>query len=299
MAMTNKKQAELEDKMRGALYGAAIGDAMGATTEFMQPKDISIRYGLVDNLIGGGWLNLQPGEVTDDTQMSMCIMRAAYEHRGIESGYCYEFRNAVIYEFIRWIDSNPKDVGKQCRSSIERLKAGSRSVLKTGNGLGNGSLMRAVPCALIANGTKYNLQQAALTHPDDLPMLKVRQYDWLVRQIIFFGKSLYELTEEAPLHFENNAFVVNTYDNAIHWARQGSFKYCIRGAVNAGGDADTIASVAGGLAGAEYGYKSIPKEWSARLDADVKAQLEEFLEWVLSYNSRNTQRRIRKPAEVI
>lgn len=32
-------------------------------------------------------------------------------------------------------------------------------------------------------------------------------------------------------------------------------------AVNLGEDTDTVAVVAGGLAGLHYGYDSIPKEW--------------------------------------
>ena len=32
-------------------------------------------------------------------------------------------------------------------------------------------------------------------------------------------------------------------------------------AVNLGGDTDTIAAIAGGLAGALYGYVDIPEEW--------------------------------------
>lgn len=57
----------LKDKVRGSLFGFAIGDAMGATTEFMSTKSIKLKYGMVDQIIGGGWLNLKAGKVTDDT----------------------------------------------------------------------------------------------------------------------------------------------------------------------------------------------------------------------------------------
>ena len=46
-----------------------------------------------------------------------------------------------------------------------------------------------------------------------------------------------------------------------------SYKECVLTAVNLGGDTDTIAAIAGGLAGALYGYESIHEEW---LDVLVK-----------------------------
>jgi ADP-ribosylglycohydrolase len=39
------------------------------------------------------------------------------------------------------------------------------------------------------------------------------------------------------------------------------YKTCVLKAVNLGGDADSVAAVAGGLAGALYGYDAIPREW--------------------------------------
>jgi len=45
--------------------------------------------------------------------------------------------------------------------------------------------------------------------------------------------------------------------------KTGSFKDCVLTAVNLGGDTDTVAAVAGGLAGLYYGYESIPDDWLA------------------------------------
>ena len=70
---------ELHSRVRGALYGLAVGDALGATTEFMLPREIKAKYGIHKNIIGSGWLHLRPGHVTDDTEMSLCIARAIIE----------------------------------------------------------------------------------------------------------------------------------------------------------------------------------------------------------------------------
>ena len=42
-----------QSKIKGALYGFAIGDAMGATTEFMTEASIKAQHGKVKNIIGG------------------------------------------------------------------------------------------------------------------------------------------------------------------------------------------------------------------------------------------------------
>ena len=48
-----------------------------------------------------------------------------------------------------------------------------------------------------------------------------------------------------------------------------SYKDAVLKAVNLGEDTDTVAAVAGGLAGALYGYEAIPQEWK-----DVLIQLD-------------------------
>ena len=40
---------------------------------------------------------------------------------------------------------------------------------------------------------------------------------------------------------------------------------CVLTAVNLGDDTDTVAAVAGSLAGAMYGYDAIPREWLDKL----------------------------------
>jgi ADP-ribosyl-[dinitrogen reductase] hydrolase len=51
------------DKVRGGLFGVAVGDALGATFEFMTREEILSRHGSKREMVGGGWLGLQPGEV--------------------------------------------------------------------------------------------------------------------------------------------------------------------------------------------------------------------------------------------
>ena len=43
------------------------------------------------------------------------------------------------------------------------------------------------------------------------------------------------------------------------------YKECVLKAVNLGEDTDTVAAIAGGLAGIIYGYDAIPTEWLNKL----------------------------------
>ncbi|MFI3329927.1 MAG: ADP-ribosylglycohydrolase family protein, partial [bacterium] len=57
---------------------------------------------------------------------------------------------------------------------------------------------------------------------------------------------------------------------------------CIIKIINNGGDADTIAAIAGGLLGCIYGYNSIPKRWIDVLDGNVKNELDKLSNIVIN-----------------
>ena len=262
------------DKLYGALYGFAIGDAMGATTEFMDAIQVQKKYGRLDKIVGGGWLKLKAGQVTDDTQMSICIMDAIMlnsQHRRV-------FEENCIDNFIKWFESNPPDVGGQCIKGIRALMAGKR--LNPDNGLGNGSLMRALPCALV-NKKDWNVNQSLLTHPNKSVRHFVEAYHDIIVELVFLssGYKRYEGVEK----YQPTGCVENTFYNALHWAGKESFYECIVGAVNDGGDADTIAAVTGSIAGARFGYDAIPVDWITSLDIEVKEKLDQFAEYCRKY----------------
>ncbi len=73
------------------------------------------------------------------------------------------------------------------------------------------------------------------------------------------GENFEEIPEEL---IKSSGYVVDTLEAAV-WCllKTKSYKECVLKAVNLGGDTDTVAAVAGGLAGLYYGYESIPKEW--------------------------------------
>ena len=259
-----------KSKIAGAVYGFAIGDAMGATTEFMTENQIKTIFGKVTDIVGGGWLNLKPGDVTDDTQMTMCVMDAAIASGGSDD----RFRKACIANFIEWYKSNPPDVGGQCARGIQALMHGM--LAQDTESAGNGSLMRALPCALLG-WKQRNLVQGWLTHMNDECMAAISWYHDVIQRTLR-GNYIWSQFEDLNSCLkEPTGYVKNTLINARIWASEPIFEECIIGAVNHGGDADTIAAIAGGISGTRFGYEAIPQKWIDKLNPQVKTKLDEFI----------------------
>lgn len=135
------------NKARGAVYGMAVGDALGATLEFSEPQDCpawpTLMSGPQIDILGGGPFKVKRGQVTDDTQMAICIAKAITEHKGFFSV------DIIAKHYMEWYD-DLFDGGRTTLASIENLKNGStpefsgeKTWLLTGKkASGNGSLMR-------------------------------------------------------------------------------------------------------------------------------------------------------------
>lgn len=263
--------------VKGAIYGFALGDAIGATTEFMSRQAIASQYGRVEDVIGGGWLDLQAGQVTDDTQMMLCVYKGIKRNpENPLSGICKEFHD--------WFNSNPIDIGTACRRAIMSAKTDDpdewieKSIERQRLGkmdYGNGGLMRClVPCIM---GTfELAVNQSRLTHANATCDEAISLYDHTLWAAIR-GEKPY-LTN----HMKPSGHVWNTMTNARFWFNcTNSFRNAVIEAVNDGGDADTIAALVGGLAGAYYGIDSIPESWILKLKEDVRESLEECCDFIL------------------
>ena len=68
------------------------------------------------------------------------------------------------------------------------------------------------------------------------------------------------------MSIRSSGYVIDTLEAAV-WCllKTDSYKSCVLKAVNLGGDADTVAAVAGGLSGIFYGVESIPEEWKRQI----------------------------------
>jgi ADP-ribosyl-[dinitrogen reductase] hydrolase len=274
-------------RITGPLVGAAVGDALGAPFEFQSAGTYRRRFpsrvlGGIGEMIGGGGYNWAPGEFTDDTQMAVVLAESL-----LANGLALN-RDHLFAAWRKWA-SAATDIGNTTRHALSFECWQDVSHPNPEMTAANGALMRAFPLALLqidrATCREWTLQQAALTHAHRDAGFGA----WLgvaMMRAALEGKDLFErlnaelqeLPSEsrdrfAPLLAETwepsmlrggNGSVWGCLACAV-WAVRGakSFEDAVVRAVNVGDDADTVACVAGALAGAKFTEQGIPSRWLA------------------------------------
>ncbi|HID22943.1 MAG TPA: ADP-ribosylglycohydrolase family protein, partial [Planctomycetaceae bacterium] len=133
----------LTDRRAGALWGLAVGDALGAPVEFQARGS----FEPVIDYRAGGPHGLQPGEWTDDTSMALALA-----HSIAEAGWDL---NDQMRRYIRWWQQGEYscigrcfDIGATTRQALVRFCASGdarRSGATDEYSSGNGSIMRLAP----------------------------------------------------------------------------------------------------------------------------------------------------------
>lgn len=267
--------AELLDKIKGGLFGVAVGDALGGTTEFMSAAQVKAAYGFLTEMVGGGVWSLVPGEVTDDTMMTLCVAEGILQNPA-------EPKEVIGRCFLEWYASRPKDVGNIIRHVMERFEGNWFETafvthLDLGQSAGNGSLMRCLPAALgYAAWDRVEAVsriQSRMTHYDercDEACILYNRMAWRLLQ----GEELRAVIRQVAAGTDYAAglgtepwcspsgFVADTFRWVLYLLLDSaSFEETVQRAANLGGDSDTIGAIAGGLAGIYYGFAGIPERY--------------------------------------
>ena len=139
----------IETAITGGLLGVAAGDALGTTVEHMAPEEIRRRLGVHREIVGGGPFGRRPGQGTDDTDLTWAVVAGYLETGGGDSLECLD---GIARAFLEWFDTAPSSIGHTTFRALSELRAGgdpTASGLAAESSCGNGSLMRALPTALI------------------------------------------------------------------------------------------------------------------------------------------------------
>lgn len=295
--MTMDKQ-RLHDRALGAYLGLAVGDALGATVEFMLPREIQHQYGTHRNIIGGGWLKLKAGRVTDDTEMALALGRALLASKGWNA-------NAVADSFVAWLKTRPVDIGNTCRRGIQRyiLNGSLIGPLSEGDA-GNGAAMRNLPVVLATLHDaeafrQQTLDESRFTHNHPLSDAATLALGEMIRAMLKGGamKECREivgglLREHPKFQFQPypgraSGYIVDTMQTVLHhFFIADSFEALVVDTVNRGEDADTTGAIAGMLGGALYGASAIPRRWVNKLEQKVVSEIHQQVSGLLRLAER-------------
>jgi ADP-ribosyl-[dinitrogen reductase] hydrolase len=285
---------DVRDRARGAFLGLALGDALGATVEFMRPGEIRAAHGVHAEIVGGGWLKLRPGAVTDDTEMSIWMGRS------IANGGRWDLRRSAVY-LAAWLRTGPADVGNTVRRGLRRFILDGTLAGEPGTGdAGNGAAMRVLPVALATLGDHEAMHRAAIEqgrlthhHPfSDAACLHVAE----LVQLACLGLGLPRLRRASEAFVrdhpvfafaacprQSGGYVVETLATVLHFLyATRRFEETLVGVVNRGGDADTTGAIAGAIAGAYHGPSGLPARWLRRLDPQVREEAEWLADQLVS-----------------
>ena len=141
----------LENKLKSAILGLAVGDALGVPYEFIS-RDIIKKNPCID-IIGYGTHNKKAGTWSDDTSLTLCLLDNL-NNKNINY-------NNIMNSFAMWYDKgyytadgDTFDIGITTRDAINNYKRGKNPIkcgLSDEYSNGNGSLMRILPIAFYIN----------------------------------------------------------------------------------------------------------------------------------------------------
>jgi ADP-ribosylglycohydrolase len=305
------------DRARGALYGLAIGDALGMPTEMLSREQIITRWGPTlagfepappGHPLAGG---MSAGSVTDDTEQAVLLARLLVKGEGTLDPR--ELADALVaWEQDMTARGSRSLLGPSTKRALDAIRRGVPPEEAGSSGTTNGAAMRIAPVGIaFATGLVDHVVEASrVTHNTSVALAGAAAVAAAVSAGID-GGSIADATDAAVAagrlaagrgHWVAGADVAariawavelvqdTTPDQAAEMigtlvgtslATQESVPaaFAVLGAIpgdpwracllaaSLGGDTDTIAAMAGAIAGACHGQSAFPPHAIATIDA--------------------------------
>lgn len=292
--MTRTIASETNDAALGAVLGALAGDAAGAVLEFGgMPDAADVERALT--FPGGGHWGVAPGQVTDDGELTVCLLLGLAE----VGGYVPD---VVAGWYARWRRSRPFDIGTATANGLQPALGradGDITGLHTAmtvsaathnrDSKANGSLMRATPLGVCGHAwplprlVEAARLDSAVTHPNASCADAVAAYVVAIAQLVRTPgdraaawdaarawadaeacaevRGWMDAAErgERPEFEPQAGFVRVAFTEAFRLLRAGrSWEEGVRAVLQEGGDTDTNACIVGGMLGAADGVSGVP-----------------------------------------
>ncbi len=288
-----KVEKTMQQRIRDAMLGLAIGDAMGIPVESVSRG--SLKRNPVTGYRGHGSHDVPAGTWSDATCMSLATLDS------LSGGLNY---NDIMYKFVDWTKNATYtatdmvfDIDSTVQKALANYKRGRPPLqcgMRSEHDNGNGSLMRILPAVFYINekcSAKHLDEQmeiihniSSLTHghtrsktacgiyamvmqtvinknsqkyvQEDIQsaLRSARKYYNNSSEILHYNRLFSQNFEQiSASDIKNTGYVVDTLEAAI-WCvlNSNSYRDCILKAVNLGDDTNTVAAVAGSIAGCIY-----------------------------------------------
>lgn len=292
-----------KDIALGSIIGALVGDAAGATLEFLgrTPTDEEVQLAL--GMTGGGVWDNAAGQITDDGELTLALFRA------ISEDDCYN-PTTVARAYRRWRLSDPFDVGYATDAALSegdlhRLDLDEivqrNALLNNADSKANGSLMRATPIGVWS--ARVDLEttidaartDSRMTHPNPSCQWSSAAYVVAIRHLMlnprdhigaFDAAANILVSDDAeevlswladarngdlPPFYPRAGYVRIAFTHAFyHLYHRTTYTEALTAVLHGSGDTDTNACIVGGLVGAIHGLQGIPESMRrAVLTCDV------------------------------
>ena len=290
--------------IKDSLYGFAIGDAIGVPIEFKDreslmynPVTSMLGYGSYD-VPEGVWSD--DTAMTLATMDSIITNNGNINYNDIADKFCDWLNNAKYTA-----TNEVFDIGITTKYALVRYWDDKTDATKCGgtgmNENGNGSLMRMLPIALYSFYKNLKDDEileivsktSSITHAHERSIMGCYIY---VRYLLFLLRGKDKLasysmikcldysmfsqdSQEAYSRILKNdiekidlkdirstGYIVDTLETVL-WVTLNCKNYneSIIGAINLGGDTDTIGAITGSISGILYGYDKISDKWISKL----------------------------------
>lgn len=281
-----------EEVFAGCLLGTAVGDSIGLPTEGLSRRRLSRLYPgeLKHRLVFG------MGMMSDDTEHTVMVAGSLLRHSSEPGSFAVELGRSLRW----WFAAIPAGVGLGTARAICRLWRGIPASRSGVGSAGNGPAMRSSIIGVYflddpAKRESFARASCLVTHHDpralEAALLVAEAAAFAAKRVpseevldslegMIHSREMEERFASLKVHLGDAAeltayaeaigsgkqvsgFAPDSVSVALYgWLRyRGDFRRIISEVVACGGDTDTVAAIAGGIAGAECLEQGIPADW--------------------------------------
>jgi ADP-ribosylglycohydrolase len=197
---------ETKNKILGAFYGQALGDAFGMPSELWSRSRVISHFGWIDRFLDGPEENdaakyFKAAEFTDDTSMAIALADSIIECRGQVD------TNVIAGRILAWAESfdafDKNVLGPTSKVALKAIKAGTPVADIPNLGMTNGAAMRVMPMGCLLPTDKFDEFYAEIaaacapTHKSDIAIAGALVIAWCISKAVD-GQAWSEVVHTLP-----------------------------------------------------------------------------------------------------